>query len=234
MLGDRKVLALIPARGGSKGIPGKNLAPLNGRPLLDYTIDAAISAKRIDDVWVSSNDSRILAVAAARGVHALQRPPQHATDTATAMQVVDHWLSALDDDLKAQDPFLVYLQPTSPLRTARHIEESLTLLESRGAYSLVSVVTMDKSPHKAFTVDSKGKLSALFDERLSNQRRQDLPQAFLPNGAIYVFTLSAYQERGGFPSNGSVPYVMSATDSIDIDTSADLEVVLQVLELKND
>lgn len=234
MLRNHPVLALIPARGGSKGIPGKNLAVLKGRSLLDYTIDAAISAKGIDDVWVSSDDSKILTLAAARGVHALQRPPEYATDTSTAMQVVEHWINTLDDNLKTRDPIVVYLQPTSPLRTATHIEESLTLLGQSGANSLLSVMAMEKSPYKAFTIDAAGRLSALFDERLSNQRRQDLPQTYLPNGAIYIFTVSAYQERGGFPSNGSVPYVMSVQDGIDIDTSADLDAVSQYLESRNE
>lgn len=234
MLPNSPILALIPARGGSKGIPDKNLALLKGRPLLDYTIDAALSAKSVDGVWVSSDDPRILAAAAASGVHALQRPPEFATDTSTAMQVVDHWIEMLDESLKARDPIVIYLQPTSPLRTAIHIEEALSLLERTGASTLLSVVEMEKSPYKAFSVDAAGRLVSLFDEQLSNQRRQDLPKAYIPNGAIYIFTVSAYLERGGFPSNGSVPYVMSQQCSIDIDTSADLEKASNYLELQHE
>lgn len=231
---NRPVLGLIPARGGSKGVPGKNLVLLRGKPLLDYTLEAALDTRGINQIWVSSDDSKILAAAVARGVHALMRPSELATDTATAMQVVDHWISTLDKSLKAVDPVVIYLQPTSPLRTAAHIEEALELLARTGANSLLSVMEMEKSPYKAFTVDGAGRLSALFDERLSNQRRQDLPKAFLPNGAIYIFTISAYLERGGFPSNGSIPYVMSQRDSIDIDTFTDLEVATRYLELRNE
>lgn len=234
MLNGRSVLALIPARGGSTGIHKKNLVILAGRRLIDYTIDAAVASREIDEVWVSSDDQDILLLAAKRGVHALERPALAATDEATAMQVVDHWLSTLNTAIVESDPLVVYLQPTSPLRSAKHLDEALDLLERTAADSLISVVEMKKSPFKAFTLDEKGLLSSLFDERLSNQRRQDLPQAYLPNGAIYIFTVSSYRKRGGFPSNGSVPYRMSFEDSIDIDTTADLDAASHLLELSHE
>lgn len=234
MVKGRRVLALIPARSGSKGIHGKNVAELAGRKLIDYTLDAAINAQRVDEVWVSSDDHYILSLAAERGANQLRRPARFAGDDATAMQVVDHWLSSLDEDIVASDPLVVYLQPTSPLRCAKHIDESLDLLERFEANSLLSVVKMEKSPFKAFTLDSTGRLISLFDEKLSNQRRQDLPIAYLPNGAIYIFTVSAYRDRGGFPSNGSVPYKMSIEESIDIDTASDLEAASSLLELRHE
>lgn len=233
MLMNRLVLALIPARKGSKGLPGKNRALLLGRPLLDYTLDAAIGARSIDETWLSSDDDEILSLGARRGVRTLRRPDSFASDTASAMDVVDHWLSVLPDHIKAQDPLLVYLQPTSPLRTAGHIEQSLTLLEASKASCLLSVVEMDKSPYKAFKADENGRLQSLFDERLSNQRRQDLPKVYLPNGAIYIFGLSDYLNRGGFPSNGSLSFEMSRDDSTDIDDQSDMDKVQRILEKRH-
>jgi CMP-N-acetylneuraminic acid synthetase len=100
---------------------------------------------------------------------------------------------------------------------------------SAGAASLVSVVKADKSPFKAFCLNENGFLESLFDEHLSNARRQDLPQCYFPNGAIYMFRISTFKQHGGFPSNGGVPFIMSARDSIDIDDEADL--VRAALEL---
>lgn len=233
MLLNRLVLALIPARKGSKGLPGKNRALLLGRPLVEYTLDAAAGARSVDEVWLSSDDEDILSLGARRGIKALRRPAPLASDTASAMDVVDHWISELPDDVKAQDPLLVYLQPTSPLRTAQHIEQSLAQLAAANSSCLLSVVEMDKSPYKAFKLDASGRLQSLFDERLSNQRRQDLPKVYLPNGAIYVFGLSDYQRRGGFPSNGSLSFEMSRDDSTDIDDQSDLDKVQRILEKRH-
>lgn len=233
MLMNRLVLALIPARKGSKGLPGKNRALLLGRPLVDYTLDAAISAPSIDETWLSTDDEEILSLGAQRGVRILKRPDAFASDTASAMDVVDHWLTVLPAEVKAQDPLIVYLQPTSPLRTAGHIEQCLALLESAKSSCLLSVVEMEKSPYKAFKIDANGRLESLFDERLSNQRRQDLPKVFLPNGAIYIFGLSDYERRGGFPSNGSLSFEMSRDDSTDIDDQSDMEKVQRILEKRH-
>lgn len=234
MLMNRLVLALIPARRGSKGLPGKNRALLLGRPLVDYTLEAAIQAPSIDETWLSSDDEDILAWGETKcGVRTLRRPEVPSSDTASAMDVVDHWLSVLPAHVKAKDPLLVYLQPTSPLRTASHIEQGMALLASAKASCLLSVVEMDKSPFKAFRTDEQGRLQSLFDEKLSNQRRQDLPKVYLPNGAIYVFGLSDYQHRGGFPSNGSLSFEMSREDSTDIDRQSDLDAVRRILEKRN-
>lgn len=225
----RPVLALVPARGGSKGIPRKNLAPLRGKPLIEYTVRAALDAIDVAQTWVSSDDEEILLASTTLGAHALRRPSALATDEASAVGVVEHFLSSLPGDLLATDPQVLYLQPTSPLRNARHIDEALAGMARAGAATLMSVVEMATSPFKAFRLDAQGRLLSLFDERQSNMRRQDLPACFLPNGAIYAFAASAFRARGGFPSNGAWPYVMSEDDSIDIDGPSDLIRAAQLL-----
>ncbi len=218
----RQVIALIPARGGSKGIPRKNLIRLAGKPLITYTISAARMASLVDSVWVSSDDDEILRVAEISGAHALTRPTEFADDCAAAAGVVQHFISCLPSELQRHDTIIVYLQPTSPLRNEKHIDTALEAMQQASAIGVISVVKADKPPQKSFRIDESGCLQSLFDEQLSNARRQDLPCCYYPNGAIYAFSIGEFLSRKGFPSNGSLPFFMSSEDSIDIDNIADL------------
>jgi CMP-N,N'-diacetyllegionaminic acid synthase len=225
----RQVLALVPARGGSKGVARKNLRVVAGKPLVQYTLQAALAAKVVDQVFLSSDDAEILALGASTGATPVRRPAEFASDTASATDVVKHFLSMLGSERLAGDPYLVYLQPTSPLRTSAHIDEAFELMRSRGGHTLLSVVELEKSPYKTFSIDSQGRLQSLFEERLSNARRQDLPATYLPNGAMYVFRVSDFTSRDGFPSNGSIPYLMTASSSIDVDVEQDIERLERIL-----
>jgi len=220
--GYTRIIALIPARGGSKGILRKNLALLAGKPLIAYTIEAARSATLIDEIWVSSEDEEIIKVSESFGVKTLLRPKDLADDSASADGVVFHFINSLPNSAQHHEYILVYLQPTSPLRDGTHIDQALQAMVKSEAAGVVSVVEADKPPQKAFVLDENGYLKSLFNERLSNERRQDLPRCYYPNGAIYAFRISAFLARNGFPSNGSIPFIMSSTDSIDIDNLADL------------
>lgn len=227
------VFALIPARGGSKGIPRKNLVLLAGRPLIDHTIQAARQSSWIDDVWVSSDDEEILAVAQAAGAIPLRRPDRLSGDEASAVGVVEHFIEQIPEAQRVRNPIVVYLQPTSPLRRAKHIDAAFLAMMNQQATTLLSVTECEKSPFKTFRLDDAQRLISLFDEKLSNARRQDLPAAYQPNGAIYIFSIGDFQSRGGFPSNGSVPFVMNAADSIDIDTPDDLAHVAHIIGEQN-
>ena len=224
-----RTVALIPARGGSTGVPRKNLAMLAGRPLISHTIDAAQKSGVINVVYVSSDDNEILRTAADACCRTIRRPADFSSNTATAVDVVRH---ALDGVLRDEPDscFLVYLQPTSPLRTAAHVREAHTLMAASASQAVVSVVEMDKSPFKAFAVNTAGELQSLFDEALSNANRQSLPKTYLPNGAIYGFTLGAFRKHAAFPTNGSVPYVMSRRESLDVDSQDDLNAVRALME----
>jgi len=226
----RIVLALIPARGGSKGVRRKNLRMVGGKPLLEYTLSAAHQSKLIDRTFVSSEDAEILGFAAQSGAETIRRPADFATDEASAVDVVCHFIDWLPEDLRRQDPCIVYLQPTSPLRSSEHIDTALRLMAKLDKFTLLSVTELKTSPYKSFNIDDNGELQSLFDEKLSNCRRQDLPKTYRPNGAIYVFRISDFLERTGFPSNGSVPFVMNEQDSVDVDTEADIILVEKILE----
>ena len=231
-LNTKPVICLIPARGGSKGVSKKNMRVIAGKPLIDFSIFAAQHSNYIDGVYVSSDDEAILRHAQTLGAIAIVRPDEFASDTAPAIGVANHFIGMLPNALLQQDPYIVYLQPTSPFRTARHIDDALEQMLAAKAQSLVSVTEMEKSPFKMFTLDAKGYLQSLFDEKLSNARRQDLPTVFAPNGALYVFQISEFKARSGFPSNGSLPFIMNQDDSLDIDTEDDIRRAEMILGVK--
>ena len=229
---DRVVLALIPARGGSKGLPGKNLRTLCGQPLLSYTIKAALSSEYIDQTWLSSDDLDILELGSQFEINLIHRPAELASDTSSASSVVEHFLSLLPKDTLAKDPFIVYLQPTSPLRSSAHINKAFSQLASSNAEFLLSVCESDRSPFKSFSLNSNGLLEPLFEEGVSNVGRQELQKTFDPNGAIYIFCASIFFKKNCFPSAGAQPYFMSQEDSVDIDTLEDFDKAATLLEKK--
>jgi CMP-N-acetylneuraminic acid synthetase len=226
---DTPVIALIPARAGSKGIPRKNLALVGGVPLLERAIRGACASRWIDETWVSSDDEAMLGLAAGLGARALRRPAELAGDDAGATGVVAQFLAQALHGRRG-DALIVYLQPTSPLRTEHHIDAAIDAMLAQGARAVVAVTRCDPSPYKMFRLDEGGRLLSLFDERLSNAGRQSLPAAYVPNGAIYAFSAALFEARGGFPSNGSVPYEMDAFDGIDIDEPEDLRSAERILE----
>lgn len=228
-LGGKPVIALVPARGGSKGVSRKNLRVIAGRSLVEFTLQAAIDAERVDSVYLSSDDEDILAVGRTLGAELIMRPERYASDTSSAMDVVRHFIGELPRDITSRDPYIVYLQPTSPLRSEQHIDRALDEMERCQVHTLVSVVELVKSPFKSFLLDSHGRLQSIFDEKMSNSRRQDLPRAYAPNGAIYIYRLSDFLAQEGFPSNGSLPFVMTEEESVDIDTEEDIRSLEQYL-----
>ncbi|MFT6778328.1 MAG: CMP-N,N'-diacetyllegionaminic acid synthase [Paraglaciecola sp.] len=231
-LNGRPVLALIPARSGSKGLRGKNMCKVNEVPLVGYSIQAALDSNFICDVYLTSDDELTLSYAEKVGVIPLRRPAKYSTDLASANDVVEHFLKTLPESLLKQDPYIIYLQPTSPLRTTKHIDDALDKMLEQGLNKLISVVEMTKSPFKSFVLDKQGCLQSLFDESKTNQRRQDLPAVYAANGAIYVFCLSDFTDSNTFPSNGSYPYIMSEVDSLDIDVEDDLDTFQEIINKK--
>jgi CMP-N-acetylneuraminic acid synthetase len=223
-------VALIPARGGSKGVARKNLRKLAGKPLFHHTVDAARGSRHIGEIYLSSEDDEILASGRDAGCRTIRRPAALAQDDSTAAEVV---LDFFGQANISGDPFIVYLQPTSPLRTSAHIDEAVDAMMTAKADSLVSVLELEKSPFKSFIFGEDGRLKPLFDEKFSNRNRQGLPKAYIPNGALYVFRKSLFLARGGFPSEGGLPYIMSPADSVDIDSQDDLIRAHRLMEKRN-
>lgn len=219
MIDGLSVLALITARGGSKGLPGKNIRLAHDRPLIDYTIAAARTARSVDRVVLSTDDDAIASVAAECGCEVpFRRPAELASDEARSIDVVLHAL----DQLAAHD-LVVLLQPTSPARTAWDIDEACRQLVSRGAPSCVSVTAASQSPYWMYRLEDEGRLHPLLELPVAASRRQDLPPVYVLNGAIYVARTDWLRVHGAFVGPGSVAHVMPPERSIDIDTLDDFD-----------
>jgi CMP-N,N'-diacetyllegionaminic acid synthase len=214
------VVGLIPARGGSKGIPGKNLTPLAGKPLIAHTIEAALAAAALTRTVVSTDSSEIARVARAQGAEVpFLRPAKLAADDTPMRDVVLHGLGALD-----RCDVLVLLQPTSPLRRAEHVDEAVGLLLGSGADSVISVVEV---PHRY----SPGSLMELVDGRLvptfgdGPTRRQDKRPLYARNGpAVLAVRAEAAWKHAVLWGGDCRPYVMAPRDSVDVDNAFDLEL----------
>ena len=233
MIDNELVIAFIPARGGSKGLPGKNMLKINGKTLIELAVESSrgdLIGTPVDLVVVSSDDQDILEHASELGCVNFERSEFAATDEATAADAIRDYFGAPDVmvDIEDRDPWVIYLQPTSPGRTGRHVEEAFNMI-SPSIRSVVSVVSPEKSPYWTLNINASGRLSPLFPDAF-NSNRQSLPPAYIPNGAIYIFKLSDFMATGSVPVDGAAAYIMSANESIDVDTQADFDRAKALLE----
>lgn len=224
------MIAIIPARGGSKGLPGKNIRPLNGKPLIAYAIEAALKAKHIDRVIISTDDEGIARVAMEYGAELpFMRPAELASDTAMAIDNYIYTIGRLEQEGgKSIDGFVV-LQPTSPLRIAEDIDGAIELFEQKGADSVISYC-QEAHPiswHKY--LDEEGRFENIFNTNIKN--RQENRVSYYPNGAVYVFRTSMIRDRKYYTDN-SYAYVMPRTRSVDIDFIEDFEYAEFLLKKK--
>ncbi|HXD19227.1 MAG TPA: acylneuraminate cytidylyltransferase family protein [Vicinamibacterales bacterium] len=218
-----RVLGVIPARGGSRGIANKNLVALCGRPLLAYTADAVKASTRLTRTIVSTDDERIAACATSLGLEVpFMRPASLAADAAPMLPVLQHALDAMEERGFPAD-ILVLLQPTSPLRRGEHIDAAIDWLERTAADSVVSVTEV---PHQFNPVSvmrlEDGLLKPLLDGPTVT-RRQDKPRLFARNGPAVLAVRSAVVKGGSLYGERSWPLGMNAEESVDIDGPADLE-----------
>jgi CMP-N,N'-diacetyllegionaminic acid synthase len=215
-----KIIALIPARGGSKGIKHKNIVDLAGKPLIAHTILAAQSCNKINDTYVSSESTEILSVAKLHNCKIIERNIALAQDDTPTSPVIQEFIQHCGLE---HDDIVVLLQPTSPLRTADHISKAISLYTSNPkCAALVSVVAAENKYLYAYKMN-EGILNPVMSEYHSVARRQDLPKIYLPNGAIYIFNVKNFNEHNKIPSNNVMGYEMSQSVSIDIDNLDDLE-----------
>jgi CMP-N,N'-diacetyllegionaminic acid synthase len=226
MIQQHTVLAIIPARGGSKGLPGKNIKPVGGKPLIAWTIEAARQSKYIDRVILSSDDANIIDTAKQYGCEVpFVRPPELAEDDSSAIDTVFHALRLLP-----HHDITVLLQPTCPLRDAQDIDNALAAMMSKKAKSCVSVTTPDKSPYWMYTANRYGRLKPLLDSELSAKQRQDLPEVLVLNGAVYAIYTDFLLNSRNFVPDGTVSYIMSKEHSVDVDYQMDLDFVEFLLQ----
>jgi CMP-N,N'-diacetyllegionaminic acid synthase len=221
-----EVLALIPARGGSKGVPHKNRRLVAGQPLIRYSIDSALAAHRLTQIAVTTDDSEIAAIAREAGVMVIDRPAAIAADQSPVIDAVRHALAVLGQRGLPKVDCMVLLQPTSPLRTGEDIDQAIDLYFVQDRNPVCSVYRCeDNHPARMYSIDG-GRLKPLMPE-LDSVRRQDLPAVYHRNGALYVFGQREV-ESGRIISPLMTPYVMDQSLSLNVDTEFDL-VVLEAM-----
>ena len=223
----KSVLALIPARGGSKGLPRKNITSLGGKPLIAWTIQAARMVPVIDRIFVSSDSDEVLDASVRWGAEPLKRPHELATDDAEMLAVIIHALEALAAEIEPAT--VVLLQPTSPLRTAGDILRALDCFLASDADGLISVCRIDSKFLKSFFVSEMGYLRGISNDRFPFMDRRLLPPVYMSNGAIYLFRRIFLNGARSLFSERMLAFEMPAERSIDVDTLADLQAAERIL-----
>ncbi|MBF0547079.1 MAG: acylneuraminate cytidylyltransferase family protein [Candidatus Riflebacteria bacterium] len=234
MYSGKSIIALIPARGGSKGLPGKNLLPLLGVPLLGWPIKAAQDSKYVDKIIVSTDDPEIANVGRALGAHVpFLRPPELATDKATSISVIEHAIEYLNNKGENFDYFLL-LEPTSPLTQPEDIDKAVEVLfQKRSVADSIVGVSQVHSAHPAFDVvlDSNGLIKPYEGKDFSSAgRRQDLPEVFFFEGSLYLSDLEILLQRKSFYHDRTLPFIVPKWKSFEIDDLVDWVCVEAILK----
>ena len=212
-----KVIAIIPARGGSKGVPGKNKKVIDGKPLVGYTIEAALAAHLLTETWVSSDDLEILELAKDyKDIKIHERQGAHATDSSPVADTVKEILKQTDADA------VMLLQPTSPIRTGKNIDDAISMMNSSAdANSVISVVAMNDIHPARMYWKKNGALSSILPE-FEQSRRQEIPPAYYRNGSIYLVKREAFEREHSVMVKPTLPYIMPLDWLLNIDEPRDL------------
>jgi CMP-N,N'-diacetyllegionaminic acid synthase len=230
MYNNQKFLAIIPARGGSKGIPKKNIINVNDQPLITYTIETTKKSQHLDKVYVSSDSDEILQVAKDHGAATLKRPEHLAGDTIQNHEVLQHIIHELEAQGETYD-YVLWLQPTSPLRTGADIDSAIEKLIAEKNTMLLSITEADFPPDFLITLEDdviNFQNTKLFED----VRRQNLPQYYMLNGAIFIFQKDFLLQATAYPfaEKKTSFYLMPKNRSIDIDDLDDLVIVESYLK----
>ena len=231
MFRGQKVLAVIPARGGSKRLPDKNLRSIQGRPLVVKALDVATDSIFIDRGVLSTDDHRVVALAREYGYSdVLMRPDSLADDQATMTSVLMHVVGALRDQGEEYG-YLVLLQPPSPLREARHVDQGFVEILEKSATGLLSVCLSEKPKEWLGSIGAEGSLNEFIQETNLEAQSQDLKPSYQINGAIYIVPVEKFLEyQSLFLPEGMVALVMDRSESIDIDYDHDFQLAEWLLQ----
>ena len=216
------MIAIITARGGSKGLPRKNVLPFCGKPLIAHTIEAAKNSSAIDRIIVSTDDEEIADISREFGAEVpFMRPAELASDTASSRDVILHTLLFLEAEGRPVDAFCL-LQPTSPLRTSADIDGAYRIFQEKNADSVLSITPYDHPVQWAVELQNNGILRSSGYGKAG--RRQDLIEYYRPNGAVYMFRTEFFKNSVGYVGVNSYGYIMPPERSVDIDTQLDFVV----------
>jgi N-acylneuraminate cytidylyltransferase/CMP-N,N'-diacetyllegionaminic acid synthase len=225
-----EILYIIPARGGSKGLPGKNIRLLGNKPLIAYSIEAAVNSIFKGTVIVSTDDEEIASVGKKYGATVpFIRPNELATDAASTMDVVFHAINFY----KQQHVFfdlIVVLQPTSPLRTSTDIDQAISLMKEKNVAAVVSVCESEHHPLWTNILPADGSMKNFIREEVKGKNRQQLPVNFRLNGALYISKSEALEIYKGFIHEKTIAYIMPTDRSVDIDHEIDFKLAELLLK----
>lgn len=221
MINGKSILAIIPARGGSKGVPRKNIRDLGGKPLISWTIEEAKKSKYIDRLILSSEDEEIIAVAKEWGCEVpFVRPNELAQDETPGMEPVFHAIESLEKNYD----YVVLLQVTSPLRTIDDIDGCIEWCIKHQAKSCVSISEVAENPYWMYTIENDSKLNKFVKTDVEYARRQDLPKVYIINGAMYIAETEWLLVNKGFDSCYTIGYTMPQERAVDIDSEIDFRM----------
>jgi CMP-N-acetylneuraminic acid synthetase len=225
-----EVLGLILARGGSKGVPRKNMRHVAGRPLLYWTFNAARRSRMLTRTILSTDDAEMAGYARGELIEVpFMRPQELATDSATAIDVTLHAIACLESQEGWTPEYVALLQPTSPLRIAADVDGCIDMAIKRGTNAVLSVVKTCAHPYLMRTMDEHDVLRPFTNSGLFASRKQDLPPVVMPNGAVYVARTSVLKDLKTWHPEGAVGYLMPVERSLDIDTDWDITLADLIL-----
>ncbi len=222
MINGKKVLAIVPARGGSKRLPGKNRLVLNNKPLIAWTIEAGLNSSYVDRLIVSTDDQEIANISKEWGAEIpFIRPQELASDKATTVDTIMHAIKSVENSVESYD-YILLLQPTSPLRTAKHIDEAVELMIEKGADSIVGVTEVPHPIEWSNTLPDNLSMDDFINKESYFTRSQDFPKRYQINGAIYLIKKGSLLSSGRMISeSNSFAYIMDKQYSVDIDDEFD-------------
>ncbi|RLC16082.1 MAG: acylneuraminate cytidylyltransferase family protein [Deltaproteobacteria bacterium] len=229
MFKNKKILAIIPARGGSKGVPGKNIKLAGGKPLIAWIIEAAKSSIYIDRLMLSSDDNQIISVAKNYGCEVpFVRPSDLAQDDSSASDAILHALN----EISGYD-YVMLLQSTSPLTIVKDIDGCIESCIGSNVKSTISVTEPDKSPYWMFSMGKDKRLAPVLGEKYLRRPRQELPIVYIPTGAIYIAEIEWFLKNKSFYSDSTSGYIIPQDRSLDIDTRLDFKIFETIVNNKS-
>ncbi len=230
-----EIIGVITARGGSRSVPRKNVKLLADKPLIAWTIEAALQSRGLSRVIVSTDDYEIAQVACQWGAEVpFMRPPELAQDNSPSFLAVEHAIRWLEEHDNTQPDYIMLLQPTTPLRAPEDIDTAIQIAEARNAVAVVSVCRMDHHPYLSKRILEDGTLADFVSNDMAYLRRQDLPPAYALNGAIYLNRRESLLHDRTFGPQGTYGYIMPPDRSLDIDSPWDFYLAELILKNKHE
>lgn len=231
----KKVLAIIPARGGSKGLPGKNIRPLLGKPLIGWSIEHAQQSKYVDEIFISTDSQEIADIAEAFGVKVPElRPAKLAIDTAPSSEFITYTIEKYAKENNSFDYFIL-LEPTSPLRDVEDVDKSIEMLIDDPENDSIVGVCKAEDIHPAFMVKvGKDKRLVPYEDKMKTLRRQDLPDVFYFEGSVYASKCDKFLEKKTFYHDKTLPFVVPKWKSFEVDDIIDFTIIEAVARLKQE